>query len=252
MNYLERQSRIGNMALVLQAEQYHNAALSSFQTTVSDIDDANFKPVLMFAGMLFPYSCARSTATDSDLDYAFESIVSNVILTRRVRPMVAGVYETLISSELGKIVPDDVKNINWHTEEPPAETELVQLRQFSKVVRHVYPSDIFAAYERAIHTLEMIFARAAESALPPSDALLKIWMHFITDRYVELLSEKQPGSLIIFAHYAVLLRRAEHYWYLEGVAGQIIKIADVFVPTEWSKWLGWPKEQISRGYVLPD
>jgi hypothetical protein len=111
-------------------------------------------------------------------------------------------------------------------------------------VHHLYPPDIVDAYGYAIHILELTFAVAAASPNPPSDALLKIWIHFISNRYTELLSERQPGSLIILAHYAVLLRRSDHYWYLDGVARQILDIANALVPTEWKSWLKWPNEQI--------
>jgi hypothetical protein len=121
---------------------------------------------------------------------------------------------------------------------------LVQLRKFSEVVHHLYPPDIVDAYGYAIHILELTFAVAAGSPKAPSDALLKIWIHFVSDRYIELLSERQPGSLIILAHYAVLLHRSSRYWYLEGVAEQLLSIANAFVPAEWRSWLDWPTAQI--------
>ena len=165
--------------------------------------------------------------------------------------MVTGVYEQMKESELGRVIPDDVKNINWQTEEQPPNTELVQLRKFSEVVHHVYPPDIVDAYGYACHILELVFQVAEKSMKPPSDALLKIWIHLVSDRYIELLSERQPGSLIIFAHFAVIMHRAaENYWYLEGVAEQILLIADHMVPSEWKSWLQWPKEQI-RGASVP-
>lgn len=166
--------------------------------------------------------------------------------------MVAGYYQEMMSSELAHMVPEDVKGVDWHTAEAPEETELVQLRKFSKAVHHLYPPDIVDAYGYAIHILELSFAVAAKSTKSPSDALLKIWMHFVSDRYVELLSEKQPGSLIILAHYAVLMGRGNQYWYLEGVSAQILSIAIAFIPSEWSSWLDWPKAQIQGGSVMAD
>ena len=157
-----------------------------------------------------------------------------------------------MKSELGRIIPEDVKGIDWHTEEQPPTTELVRLRKFSEIVHHVYPPDIVDAYGYACHILELVFQVAANSPKPPSDALLKIWIYFVSDRFVELLSDKQPGSLIIFAHFAVMVHRAaKHYWYLEGVAEQILRFADQMVPGEWKSWLEWPREQIEDTSVPP-
>lgn len=227
-----------------QSEAYHNAALSAFQTDVRDLDSHNFKAILFFAGTLFPYACVASMSASNDVEYAFDNILSHLVLTRRIRPMVASHYQQMKESELRHIIPPDVQDINWETEEAPVETELIQLRKFSEVVHHIFPPDIVDAYGYAIHVLELIFHIAAKSPLPPSDALLKIWIHFVSDRYMELLSDRQPGSLIIFAHYAVMLHRAEYHWYLEGLAEQVLRIAEQMVPKEWESWLDWPKEQI--------
>jgi hypothetical protein len=237
----------GSAALdyMLLAGQHYEAALSEFQATVRDIDESNYQPVIMFAALLFPYSCAASIDAEHDVEHAMDSLISNFALTRRVRPMVVSFYHEMKASEMGKLIPKDVDSIDWSTQEPPVDTELVQLRRFAKVMHHLYPPDIVDAYGHAIHVLDLTFAAAAKSDRPASDALLKIWIHFVTDRYVELLSERQPGSLIIYAHYAVLLGRSSgQYWYLEGVAEQILHVAEALVPTEWRTWLDWPKEQI--------
>ncbi|KAF2683849.1 hypothetical protein K458DRAFT_304266 [Lentithecium fluviatile CBS 122367] len=238
---------------VLQAEKHHHAALTQFMMEVSDINESNFQPVLAFSSTLFPYSWAISAEAGCDFDHAFESILSSVILTRRVRPMVSdpGLFNAMKESELGRIIPSDVHLVDWQNPEPPAETELVQLRKFSEVIHHVYPPDIIDAYKEAIHFLEQLFSRTAASLEPPSDAVLKQWVHHVQPRFIELLSEKQPGALIIFAHYGVILGRSRHYWYFEGVDELILRVAERFVPTEWASWLDWPKEEIRKGRTLP-
>jgi hypothetical protein len=37
--------------------------------------------------------------------------------------MVTGFYDEMVSSELGRIIPEDVKGIDWTAAEAPAETE---------------------------------------------------------------------------------------------------------------------------------
>ena len=159
--------------------------------------------------------------------------------------MVTRFYYEMKASILGKLIPKDVQDIDWLTQEPPEETELVQLRKFAEAIHHLYPPDIVDAYGHAVHILVLTFTVAEKSREPPSDALLKIWIHLVSDRYVELLSERQPGSLIIYAHYAVLLQRSSvRYWYLTGVAEQILRVAEALVPSEWAVWLDWPKTQL--------
>ncbi|KAF2014278.1 hypothetical protein BU24DRAFT_433717 [Aaosphaeria arxii CBS 175.79] len=244
ISHMERSRAESRSAYLNLAEQHYATALDSFRLLVSDIDEYNFKAILMFAGTLFPYSCALAMAVSSDLDHAFDIVLSNMVLTRKVRPMVDRFFDAMKSSELGRLIPKDVERIDWSIIKVPTYTELVQLRRFNAVIDQVYPPAIVDAYSNAIHLLEMVFQETTLSPHLPSITLLKIWMHFVTNHYVELLSEKQPGALIIFAHYAVLLHRSDYYWFLQGTAEQILKIADVLVPSEWKSWLDWPKEQI--------
>ena len=245
--HLSKLSEVAQEAFeyVLIGGRHHDAALANFQSTVRDIEESNFEAVLMFAGIHFPYSCASSVDLSHDVDQAFESLLSNFSLTRRIRPMVARFYNEMRASMLGKLIPKDVQGIDWLTQEPPEETELVQLRKFAEAVHHLYPPDIVDAYGHAVHILVLTFAEAGKLRKPPSDALLKIWIHLVSDRYVELLSERQPGSLIIYAHYAVLFQRSSvRYWYLNGLAEQILRVAEALVPSEWAVWLEWPKKQL--------
>jgi len=86
------------------ADRHHEAALSDFRATVHDIDLTNWKPVLMFAGALFPYSCTASVSASGDLELAFHNFLSNLSLTRRVRPMVTGFYQVRLLLDERKVI----------------------------------------------------------------------------------------------------------------------------------------------------
>lgn len=235
------------------AERHHGAALSIFRTTVYDINESNFTPILMSAGTLFPYSCGLSIAVSDDLDYAFETILSNMLLTRKIRPIVSNFYHAMKNSDLDKLIPNDVQDKNWDNTKVGVEVHLPKLRKFADVVQHIYSPDIVEAYTQAIDKLELVFEQTSKfSRYSPSSALLRIWIHLISDHYVQLLSDKQPGALIIFAHFAVLLKKGEHFWYMEGMADLVLKIIDIHIPSEWKSWIEWPKEQIRSRREIPD
>jgi hypothetical protein len=108
---------------IILSERHHDAALTEFRATVRNIDHTNWKAVLMFAGAIFPHSFAASVSVSNDVELAFSNFLSNLALTRRVRPMVSGFYNEMLQSELAHMVPDDVKGINWEAKEAPADTE---------------------------------------------------------------------------------------------------------------------------------
>lgn len=230
-----------------QAGKHHDAGISLFRNDIQNIDETNYEAVLFFAAILNPYSTAISMSA-IDANHALDSILQSFALTRRLRPMVWQFHSTVLASRFIRLIPKDTQGIDWERTELPVNTELVKLRKFSDVVQQLYPPDILEAYGSAIRLLDLVFEQVA-SQLPnlPSHALVKMWVHMVKPRFLELLSERQPGALIIFAHYGVLLKRIDHYWFLEGFAEQVLHIADTFVPGEWKSWLDWPREQICAG-----
>ena len=148
----------------------------------------------------------------------------------------------MIQSRFGRIIPRDALGLG--VDQVPDETELVKMRQFSEVSQHIYPADISEAYNDAIKALTVIFEAARRSPTPPSYSLVNLWIHVVPSRFLELLAERQPGALIVFAHYAVLFKRAEYCWFFQGVSQQVMLIADTLVPHEWKSWLEWPRQQI--------
>jgi hypothetical protein len=240
---------------LLLDQRHYDAALSQFQATVCDINNTNCQAVLMFTALMFPYLCVATVDAAHDVEHTLDNLLSNLALTRKMRPMVSSFYNVMQASEISKLIPENVRCMDWTTASPPATTELVELRSFPEVMRRFYPSDIVNAYSHAILILEITFVASARSDKSPSDALLRIWLQLVTDRYIELLSERQPGALIVYAHYAVLVKRSSHCrWYLEGVAEQILRVADALVPAEWSGWLKWPRSRIlgASNCLTPD
>jgi hypothetical protein len=125
LSRLEGPSSPSHAEYCLLADRHHDAALNDFRTRVLDIDNSNWKAVLMFAGALFPYSCTASVTASDDLELAFGNFLSNLALTRRVRPMVTGFFGEMVKSELGAMIPADVKGVDWETKEVPDGTEYV-------------------------------------------------------------------------------------------------------------------------------
>jgi hypothetical protein len=244
INHLERCAANPRTEFLKLAERHHGAALSTFRTMVWDINESNFTPILLSAGTLFPYSCGLSIAVSDNLDHAFETILSNMLLTRKMRPIMSNFYHTMKSSDLDKLIPKDVQDLNWEAAKPRPDVQLPQLRKFADVAHQIYNPDIVEAYSQAIDILELVFMRASKFSLSPSSSLLRIWIHLVPDRYVQLLSDKQPGALIIFAYFAVLLKKGEFFWYMEGMADLVLKIVDAHIPNEWAPWIEWPKEQV--------
>ena len=70
------------------------------------------------------------------------------------------------------------------------------------------------------------------------------WLFEIPTRYVELLESKRPASLVIFAHFALLLHTAPKFWWNKGMPEKIVKaVADV-LPADFTQYIKWPIQEV--------
>ncbi|KAF2194574.1 hypothetical protein K469DRAFT_686585 [Zopfia rhizophila CBS 207.26] len=200
---------------LLQAARHHDAALNQFRAAVQELDHSNFEAVFSFAFILFPYSCGLPVDLESGAEHVLGGEVQHLSLVRMVRPMVKQFYIPMFETELGHLVPRDTQGIDF--ERTPSGTGLENLQRFFRATRHLHTPDINEAYYNAIHPLEILFETASHGPDPPSASLVKMWPHEISQQFLDLLSERQPGALIIFAHYGVLLSRTRHFGSWRGV-----------------------------------
>jgi hypothetical protein len=75
--------------------------------------------------------------------------------------------------------------------------------------------------------------------------VIMVWLYCLSDEYVDYLKEKEPISLIILTHFAVLLQALEAAWFMKGWAAHILRgVCDILGPA-WEEWLQWPSLHIS-------
>ena len=69
----------------------------------------------------------------------------------------------------------------------------------------------------------------------------------VSVEYVRLLSDEQPGALILLAHYCLMLKRIESQWYFEGRATKkLISIVKLRLDSRWHRYLEMPLEGVSN------
>lgn len=70
------------------------------------------------------------------------------------------------------------------------------------------------------------------------------WLCQADDQFLVQLRENRPHALLIVGHFAVLLRRIDRTWWLEGWGVHIVSVVASTVGTEYQRWLQWPVEQV--------
>lgn len=74
-----------------------------------------------------------------------------------------------------------------------------------------------------------------------------IWVSVSPGAYFELLQQRQPPAMIMFAYFGALIHKMNHYWWIEGCGRSIVEVVDHCLGPYWSTWLDWPKQVIQSG-----
>jgi hypothetical protein len=75
------------------------------------------------------------------------------------------------------------------------------------------------------------------------------WLYRMTEGFLERLQQHDPISMIIYAHFVVLIRALEQFWYMQGWTHHIIAGIWDLMPREHRAWLDWPIKRI--GWIKP-
>ncbi|CAI7666253.1 unnamed protein product [Penicillium bialowiezense] len=70
------------------------------------------------------------------------------------------------------------------------------------------------------------------------------WLFEIPFGFVELLEQRRPAALIIFAYFSVLFHNAPKFWWNEPIPAKIVKAVAAVLPREYHKWIEWPIREV--------
>ncbi|KAJ5752642.1 hypothetical protein N7520_009559 [Penicillium odoratum] len=79
----------------------------------------------------------------------------------------------------------------------------------------------------------------------PSDLTLSLaWLFEIPLGFIDLLEQQRPVSLVIFAHFAILLLHAPQFWWNEPIARKIVKTVNDSLAPRYHRLIQWPIHEV--------
>ena len=70
------------------------------------------------------------------------------------------------------------------------------------------------------------------------------WASRLPPEFVQRLGKLHPISLVLVAHWCVILAQVRQYWWIEGWVGHTMRQIRDHLPMEYHKWLEWPTNNI--------
>jgi hypothetical protein len=83
------------------------------------------------------------------------------------------------------------------------------------------------------------FMSVAKQPLEPGAAF--VWPILLQRDTIHLFMQRSPISLLLLAHYCVILHHLDGYWFLHGWYKALLLEITEIMPSELQPWVLWPK-----------
>ncbi|KAH8815382.1 hypothetical protein F5884DRAFT_851857 [Xylogone sp. PMI_703] len=223
----------------LLAAHHQNRALPLIRTAITCINEENCHALYACGNLVLKYAFA---APDSNLVFSDElGVVSEwVTLVRGSFSVSEFAMKWLsngpFSSSLEKPIVLDVDfSLN------PDDYRFAPLVS----VLAMNDSDDIHHCRDALDILRKLLTMTVSPDIPVTlKTIVYTWPYKISQRYIELVSQRIPEALLVLAHYCLLMKKIEDFWYMKGCAARILHQCQRDLSPEWWSLLDWPVSAI--------
>ncbi|KAL1608451.1 hypothetical protein SLS60_003393 [Paraconiothyrium brasiliense] len=232
---LDRDTRVN----YLRTAAYHqDLALPEYRTTLLDVTKENVAAVMAFSAILTIYSFAAP----KDPGRVFAECPPEWIFLHRGVGDIPSHWQSWIQNTF---LDRQMHRRRLQPVDPSLNPEDYRLHCLEALIASLplEEANEAPAYEGALYWLRQAYAHTynPESITGGLHALL-FWIERVPQGYMDLLSMQRPRAMILLANAVVLVKRASHFWYLEGFAEHTIAEAKQVVDFELLPWIDWPMQ----------
>ncbi|KAF1988754.1 hypothetical protein K402DRAFT_402464 [Aulographum hederae CBS 113979] len=235
---------------VLCAASLYGGALSKLARSLTEINEENNSAVFWTATLTFVYALAMPTKPDKlmqtlDSDGSDTTTTDWLLLLRGVLSVSQNARRWLSHKEFkGFAINDEDGGSVDEKGLAPAEEHLLQLKtiiEYSALKKNV------PIYRTTIDHLRTTFFLTHNSpAGSRAVAYVFNWAAYLSDDFLRLLSRQENEALAIFAYFAVLLSKADMFWFLDGWGPHLLSLVERSMPPTHAAWIQWPKDEIAK------
>lgn len=228
------------------AVKNQDAALSSFRSIMSKMDQSNCDAFFALSSLIVVYGFESPKAADSlgMFNYNEEQSDDWLPLIRGVNSIIQSVWPWIKSGRLSGLLHDHIQE-SARTELPNVLSE--QLSQLNTLFENSSAGqEAIGAYKTALEILRSCFVRMNNR--PPYECEVSIaflWPVIVPVEFLKRLNMREPEALILLAHYCVILHHLDDYWWMRGWAMHIINNIHRELDDNWRYWIQWPTSVVT-------
>ncbi|KAH7349173.1 hypothetical protein BKA66DRAFT_476813 [Pyrenochaeta sp. MPI-SDFR-AT-0127] len=257
LNPSERRSSL------LDAAQHHSKALHGFREDITRICPENCDALFVNASLTFFYAFltfGKLHDDDSEGSDASGAARTARILGADWIPLVRGV-EAVLHPVYDHVRVGPLKSLlnmgNWgeldlETNSDSYDEQIIRVREIWK---HGENAEV---YNEALDLLRRCRMWIAQfNVLQIEDELEWgynrgwsgpfVWLLLTPQRYFDLLEQRQPPALVIFAWFGASIHCLNQHWWIEGCGKSIVDMVEECLGPYWTPWTEWPKKIVKPG-----
>jgi hypothetical protein len=228
---------------------YLDLALLQHKNALAELAGPNFESICMTTVLISIYTLAlRSNIRTGP----YELPMLWLSMSRGIRTVLSQVYDRLTMPG-GRLLP--LLRAKPVIEDLPDESQVENNagRTFSYLLHcHIDTEYIdqvsMDAYKRSVSYLDVMYLalRNHESEFETRKRLC-VFPPIMTERFLQLVRQRQPRALVILACLFALVRGADNVWWLHGIPEQEVRGINTIIPAEWRWTMKWPLDVIESG-----
>lgn len=222
------------------ATMHQDLAIASFRPALNNITPANCNAVFAFAILIaaLAFTFSRTVRT-TDSGGAVEEVLQNFFLFRGVEGVLKASYEYIEKGILGPLIRKPEQSLSTKSIHHEIGNALDRLHRCNSDKSALISTDEKDAYDHAIHELRISFEEQTSTFWT-----VFRWPVVLSDAYLVFLKHRKPMALVVLAHYCVLLRRLELFWWSKGWSRHLFTAIDRSIENDWRSLIQWPMQII--------
>ncbi|XXH01896.1 hypothetical protein Hte_008258 [Hypoxylon texense] len=229
------------------AAELQTRALTLFNEAQPDVRIENCMALFVFSSMIGMHALFDAVASYTDFSIFLNNVVHYLRLHRGVSAITHQSWHILSRSEI-RYITDSIMTADdlYRQRLGDMGNECDKLVDLIRTSTDKLGPGPYKACQEAVEALHWVFGiRRTISKLCPTHITLA-WPVRLSAEFVELLEQRQPISLIILAHWAVLLHVDRDFWVFGNAGQHMIRALLTYLGSYWDEWLVLPRSVLDK------
>ena len=251
---------------ISQAEHHYSKALAQATAQLSQINEDNCHALYLFATLSSWHHLACGPRQGDFLLFhngdGGHKVAEWLVYFRSLKPILEAQSDALRNGILAPIFQVGIQIYHETTSQTYENERIAELRKDVTMVANQRGTAVEDA-DQADNTLSTLltavdsFSASFSVRYDPVTGMKRehnfhgvgLWLYYLSDEFILLLQQRQPGALAIMAYFCVLLNDFRPIWMMEGWVDHLLSGIYRMMPEGCRGLLNWPIEEI--GWMPP-